>query len=61
MINRITDATLLILTYESKERWEDLVNDRMNDLFSINSVSPQSPSTALLGLISRIKEGKCKI
>nr|XP_012215807.1 PREDICTED: uncharacterized protein LOC105668157 [Linepithema humile] len=56
MQEQVPDATLLILAYESKERWADLVNDPVNDLFSINSVSPQRPSSSLVGLISRIKE-----
>jgi len=53
----ITDATLLILTFESKDRWADLVSDPLNDLFSTTTVSNIEGSTTAK-LISRIKQGR---
>jgi len=45
------------LTYESKDRWADLVRDSSNDLFSTTTVSDIQGST-IAKLISRIKQGR---
>jgi len=55
----IADATLLILTFESKDRWADLVSDPSNDLFSTTTVNDIEGST-IAKLISRIKQGRCR-
>lgn len=57
-INIITDATILILTYGSKDRWADLVKDSMNDLFSTTAIDDVGGSKTIAELTSRIKQGK---
>lgn len=58
IIDIIADATLLILTYGSKDRWIDLVSDPANDLFSISAAGDIGGSKTIAELISRIKQGR---
>lgn len=58
IIDIIVDATLLILTYGSKDRWSDLVSDPANDLFSTTAMGDIGSSKTIAELISRIKQGR---
>ncbi|XP_011864273.1 PREDICTED: uncharacterized protein LOC105560092 [Vollenhovia emeryi] len=55
MREKVPDATLLILTYGSKDRWTDLVLDPSRDLFSTTAGDIGS-SITIANLISRIKQ-----
>lgn len=57
-IHIIADATLLILTYGSKDRWAELVSDSLNDLYSTTVKDDIGGSATIAKLISRIKQGK---
>ncbi|XP_012535365.2 uncharacterized protein LOC105836104 [Monomorium pharaonis] len=56
MREKVPDATLLILTYGTKDRWTELVRDPANDLFSTSVSGDIGSSIAIANLISRIKQ-----
>ena len=55
----IADATLLMLTYGSIDRWTDLISS--TDLFAVTAVGDIGDSATITKLISRIKQGMCRI
>lgn len=56
MREKVPDATLLILTYGSKDKWSELVRDPTNDLFSATTAGDIGNSATISKLISRIKQ-----
>ncbi|XP_025994720.2 uncharacterized protein LOC105203338 [Solenopsis invicta] len=56
MREKVPDATLLILTYGSKDRWEELVSNPASDLFSTTTSDDIGGSRTMMDLISRIKQ-----
>ncbi|CAL7941710.1 unnamed protein product [Xylocopa violacea] len=56
MREQFPDTTLIVMAYQSKDIWSDLVQNRATDLFSIGIEDSADASSSINNIVSRIKQ-----